>query len=86
MSVSRRESIYLDFVRALAAFLVVLDHAPTLFDLPNGPRWGHQAVMVFFVLSGYVICNVADNRKPMCAASWWHDSLDCGPYSCRPWF
>jgi peptidoglycan/LPS O-acetylase OafA/YrhL len=62
-SISRRESIYLDFVRALAAFFVVLDHAPTLFDLPNGPRWGHQAVMVFFVLSGYVICNVADTRE-----------------------
>jgi peptidoglycan/LPS O-acetylase OafA/YrhL len=55
--------VYLNFVRALAAFFVVLDHAPTLFDLPNGPRWGHQAVMVFFVLSGYVICNVADTRE-----------------------
>jgi hypothetical protein len=62
-SISPRESIYLDFVRALAAFFVVLDHAPTLFDLPNLPRWGHQAVMVFFVLSGYVICNVADTRE-----------------------
>jgi peptidoglycan/LPS O-acetylase OafA/YrhL len=62
-SIGQRESIYLDFVRALAAFFVVLDHAPTLFDLPNAPRWGHQAVIVFFVLSGYVICNVADRRE-----------------------
>ena len=62
-AITRRESIYLDFVRALAALFVVLDHAPTLFDLPNGPRWGHQAVVVFFVLSGYVICNVADTRE-----------------------
>ena len=58
-----RESIYLDLVRSLAAFAVVIDHAPTVFDLPNAPRWGHQAVMVFFVLSGYVICHVADTRE-----------------------
>src|SRR5690349_12335860 len=62
-SISQRESIYLDLVRALAAFFVVLDHAPTLFDLPWIPRWGHQAVIVFFVLSGYVISNVADTRE-----------------------
>lgn len=59
----RRESIYLDLVRSLAAFFVVLDHAPTLFDLHSVPRWGHQAVIVFFVLSGYVICHVADTRE-----------------------
>ncbi|MDR3532335.1 MAG: acyltransferase [Rhodopila sp.] len=62
-AIGQRESIYLDFVRSLAAFFVVLDHAPTLFDLPNTPRWGHEAVIVFFVLSGYVICNVADLRE-----------------------
>jgi len=59
----RRESTYLDLVRSLAAFIVVIDHAPTVFDLPNVPRWGHHAVMVFFVLSGYVICHVADTRE-----------------------
>ncbi len=62
-SLGRRESIYLDVVRSLAAFVVVLDHAPTLFELPHVPRWGHQAVMVFFMLSGYVICHVADMRE-----------------------
>src|ERR1700712_2326164 len=62
-ALDRRESIYLDLVRSLAAFAVVIDHAPTVFDLPNIPRWGHQAVMVFFVLSGYVICHVADTRE-----------------------
>ncbi len=56
------ESLYLDLIRALAALFVVLDHAPTLFDLPDVPRWGHQAVIVFFVLSGYVISYVADTR------------------------
>jgi peptidoglycan/LPS O-acetylase OafA/YrhL len=61
--ISQRESVYLDLVRSLASFVVVLDHAPTLYDLPSLPRWGHQAVMVFFVLSGYVICSVADTRE-----------------------
>ena len=58
-----RESLYLDLVRSIAAFIVIIDHAPTLFDLPSLPRWGHHAVMVFFVLSGYVICHVADTRE-----------------------
>jgi peptidoglycan/LPS O-acetylase OafA/YrhL len=60
---NRREAIYLDLIRSLAAFIVVLDHAPTVFNLPGLPRWGHQAVMVFFVLSGYVICHTADTRE-----------------------
>ena len=59
----RRESIYLDLLRSLAAFAVVIDHAPSMFDLPGVPRWGHHAVMVFFVLSGYVICHTADTRE-----------------------
>ena len=59
----RRGSIYLDLVRSLAAFFVVFDHASTLFDLHSVPRWGHQAVIVFFVLSGYVIGHVADTRE-----------------------
>ena len=58
------ESLYLDLVRALAAFFVVLDHAPTLFDMPHTPMWGHQAVVVFFVLSGYVISYVSDTKEP----------------------
>ena len=56
---THRYSLYLDLVRALAAFVVVIDHAPPLFDMPGAPRWGHQAVMVFFVLSGLVIGHVA---------------------------
>jgi peptidoglycan/LPS O-acetylase OafA/YrhL len=65
---SSSESLYLDLVRAAASFFVVLDHVPTLFDMPELPRWGHQAVVVFFVLSGYVISHVADTREPTAAA------------------
>lgn len=60
---SQDESLYLDLVRAAASFFVVLDHAPTLFDMPELPRWGHQGVVFFFVLSGYVISHVADTRE-----------------------
>lgn len=63
-----RESLYLDLIRALAALFVVIDHAPTIFVMPNAPRWGHQAVVVFFVLSGYVISHVADTREPTARA------------------
>lgn len=53
-------SLYLDFVRYLAAMIVVLHHTwPLLF--PNFPLpWpGHAAVVVFFVLSGYVITHAS---------------------------
>jgi peptidoglycan/LPS O-acetylase OafA/YrhL len=60
---NQRESIYLDLVRSLAALIVVFGHACDLYDLPASGRWGHQAIMVFFVLSGYVIAYVADTRE-----------------------
>jgi peptidoglycan/LPS O-acetylase OafA/YrhL len=53
-------SLYLDLVRFLAAVSVVLYHS---WDkvLPGLPfKWpGHEAVVVFFVLSGYVIAHAA---------------------------
>jgi peptidoglycan/LPS O-acetylase OafA/YrhL len=58
-----RESVYLDLLRVLSALVVVYGHAVLLFDMPHVALWGHQAVMVFFVLSGYVICHVADTRE-----------------------
>ena len=66
-------SVYLDYVRAAAAFLVVAGHARMLFFgdhtkaglIPNGlpagtpgpsiPGLGSQAVIVFFVLSGFLV-------------------------------
>lgn len=58
-----RESLYLDIFRAVAALAVVFDHAIPIFDIPWAPELGHQAVIVFFVLSGYVISNVAEVRE-----------------------
>lgn len=63
-------SVQLDLVRAAAAFLVLLSHWKVLFllDYPEIPRhhsWfalpyilcdaGHEAVLIFFVLSGYLV-------------------------------
>jgi peptidoglycan/LPS O-acetylase OafA/YrhL len=60
---SPRESIYLDLLRSLAALAVILSHAASIFTMPHAPTWGHEAVIIFFVLSGYVISHVADTRE-----------------------
>lgn len=61
-------SLYLDLVRFLSATIVMLSHLwPLLFpDFPL-PWPGHAAVVVFFVLSGYVIAFAAD--RPGLSAS-----------------
>ena len=63
-------SVYLDLVRFLAAAVVFFGHAyPQRLTggLPGLWRFGglgHDAVMVFFVLSGFVIAYVADRKEP----------------------
>jgi peptidoglycan/LPS O-acetylase OafA/YrhL len=53
-------SIYLDLVRFLAAVSVVLYHTWTQFFPDSKIKFpGHEAVVVFFVLSGYVIAHAA---------------------------
>jgi peptidoglycan/LPS O-acetylase OafA/YrhL len=52
-------SIYLDILRVLAALQVALYHLGWLERIGIGQhvwnRWGHEAVVIFFVLSGFVI-------------------------------
>jgi peptidoglycan/LPS O-acetylase OafA/YrhL len=59
-------SLYLDVVRLLAALLVLLYHSNwrTLIteNVPMG-GYGHSAVIVFFVLSGFVIAYVTDQKE-----------------------
>ena len=59
-------SLYLDLVRVLAAGAVILYHSNlrllTAERLPFSQH-GHAAVMVFFVLSGYVIAHIAQHRE-----------------------
>lgn len=61
---SRAFSIYLDAVRFLAAMLVLFFHANVIYR-PEIllTSLGHEAVVIFFVLSGFVIAYVADTRE-----------------------
>lgn len=57
-------SLYLDLVRFFAAILVVLYHSANIYN-PGGLffQLGHEAVIIFFVLSGYVIAFVSDTKE-----------------------
>lgn len=62
-------SCYLDGMRLLAAMLVYLSHANASWLTGNLPvLWrisnlGNEAVMMFFVLSGFVIAFVTDKKE-----------------------
>jgi Predicted acyltransferases len=63
---NRDLSLYLDLVRFSAAFLVLLSHANVralserVIPFSN---FGHSAVVVFFVLSGFVIAYVTETKE-----------------------
>src|SRR5438105_12066649 len=58
-------SILLDLMRFTAACIVFLSHLTSreLNSVFPWVRWGHEAVVVFFVMSGFVISYVASNRE-----------------------
>lgn len=58
-------SAYLDGLRVLAALSVLIYHWAGLYHVPKAAagHHGHDAVIVFFVLSGFVIAHVAE-RSP----------------------
>lgn len=63
---TREFSIYLDLVRFLAALLVLSWHSnlrAITTDIVPFSGFGHSAVIVFFVLSGYVIAYVSDTKE-----------------------
>ena len=64
---NKQLSRYLDLLRAIAALLVLFAHLtdPTITDgAVKGPNQiGYSSVMIFFVLSGYVISYVAAERE-----------------------
>lgn len=58
--IDRGLSIYLDLARVIAAALVLMQHVWPLISLGMQFPWpGHEAMIVFFVLSGYVIAYTA---------------------------
>jgi len=66
----RPVSVYLDLVRFLAAVMVFIVHANLYRFVPGGlpllwrlEDFGNDAVMVFFVLSGFVIAHVSSTRE-----------------------
>ena len=64
----RAFSCYLDLVRFLAAALVVIDHSVAYRIVSPSvaqwlPQWGREAVVTFFVLSGFVIAHAAQSRQ-----------------------
>jgi len=70
---ARSFSLYLDLLRLLAALTVMLAHAASSKTLgvpllPNSV--GHNAVVVFFLLSGYVIAFVADGKESTAREFW----------------
>lgn len=59
-------SIYLDLVRFIAAVLVVIYHSNLRYiiaDIVPASDYAHSAVMVFFVLSGYVIAYITETKE-----------------------
>jgi peptidoglycan/LPS O-acetylase OafA/YrhL len=72
---NRSFSVYLDVVRFTAAFLVYLYHSNQRFlseAILPASHYGHSSVIVFFVLSGFVIAFVTDTKEfrlPAYAAS-----------------
>jgi peptidoglycan/LPS O-acetylase OafA/YrhL len=62
---NRETSIYLDAVRFFAAFVVLLTHLDMLGNtwLWWAKPYGTEAVLIFFVLSGFVIGYVTDQRE-----------------------
>jgi peptidoglycan/LPS O-acetylase OafA/YrhL len=66
-------SIYLDLIRFMAALMVVIYHSNTralTTELVPFSNHGHAAVIVFFILSGYVISFVTSTRENTPIAYW----------------
>lgn len=62
---NRGLSLYLDVLRTLAAFEVFLFHMRRFtpgMERAWWNQWGHEAVVLFFVLSGFVITFAAETR------------------------
>lgn len=66
-------SIYLDLVRFIAACLVVIYHSNSRLIVESPlpfSQYGHSAVIVFFVLSGYVIAFAVDTKEYSAKHYW----------------
>jgi peptidoglycan/LPS O-acetylase OafA/YrhL len=95
VSLTPTVSAYLDIVRSLAAFIVVLGHWRAFYFVDYGQvqagnatsfvkalyastRYGHQAVMVFFVMSGFFISSSILRSFGRQTWSWRDYAIDRG--------
>lgn len=65
-AMNRQFSIYLDLIRFVAAFLVYVYHSNQRFVIESllpFSGYGHSSVIVFFVLSGFVIAYVTETKE-----------------------
>ena len=65
-AMNRPFSVYLDLVRFVAALLVYVWHSNQRFlteSILPASGYGHSAVIVFFVLSGFVIAFITDTKE-----------------------
>lgn len=63
---NRPFSIYLDAVRFIASFLVYVYHSNQrriVADILPASNYGHSSVIIFFVLSGFVIAYITDTKE-----------------------
>lgn len=66
-------SLYLDLVRFIAACLVYIYHSNQRLLVENilpASDFGHSSVIVFFVLSGFVIAYVTDTKENTWTSYW----------------
>lgn len=67
MALNKNVSIFLDALRLFAALLVFVGHAGSVFQIELPSLVGHSAkegVAIFFVLSGFVIAFVTQEKEP----------------------
>ncbi len=70
---TRAFSIYLDLLRFLAACLVVVYHSNARMIVESilpFSTYGHSAVIIFFVLSGFVIAYATDTKERHATDYW----------------
>ena len=66
-------SVYLDLVRFIAACLVYIYHSNQRLlveEILPASNFGHSSVIVFFVLSGFVITYVTDTKENTWTSYW----------------
>lgn len=66
-------SVYLDLVRFIAACLVYIYHSNQRLlveEILPASNFGHSSVIVFFVLSGFVIAYVTDSKENTWTSYW----------------